>query len=228
MKTKALFTLCFAVASLAAAEPASSPVTIPAPTPATPAPTPHPALEATAKALRLFPDLGVAGSPTNVMFLSLRKVADPATLARADWPLVLAKAAAIATSNQPMRAEPPKKGLTGFKLIRARFEIRKGRFMDERVIVIAVANNTGKAVSRFYATGTLASPGRAIPWAKETFNYEISGGMEPGESREFQLTPNMMSKLASVEFPPDANFTVVITRIDGADGEAIMDSESAQ
>ncbi len=64
-----------------------------------------------------------------------------------------------------------------------------------------------------------------MPWLEETFNYPISGGLEPGESATWSLAPNMFSEWGSLEERDDAVFTVEVTRLDGADGEALYEVE---
>ncbi len=125
------------------------------------------------------------------------------------------------------RAEKAKSGLAKFEITRSRFYRQESSFgRGEPIIELALINNTGVAVSRAYFTGTLASPGRAVPWLKDTFNYQIPGGMEPGESKELRLAPNMFGDWGRVEAPADAVLTVEVTRIDGPDGKAVFDSDA--
>jgi hypothetical protein len=84
-----------------------------------------------------------------------------------------------------------------------------------------VRNGTDKAVARAYFEGTIASPDRSVPWHKDTFNYSISGGLEPGEQATWNLAPNMFSDWGKIDAPSDAVFTVTVERLDGADGEPI-------
>ena len=56
----------------------------------------------------------------------------------------------------------------------------------------------------------------------ETFNYQISGGLEPGESAEWKLAPGMFGSWGSVEIKPDMAFTVVAKRVDDADGQKLF------
>jgi hypothetical protein len=110
---------------------------------------------------------------------------------------------------------------------RSRFYRQESSFgRAEPVIELALTNNTGVAVSRAYFMGTLASPGRAVPWIKDSFNYQIAGGMESGESKELKLTPNMFGEWGRVEAPADAVLTVEVTRLDGPDGKAVFDSDA--
>ncbi|MFW6054222.1 MAG: hypothetical protein ACOC9J_05360 [Persicimonas sp.] len=96
--------------------------------------------------------------------------------------------------------------------------------LDEcSIIELKVTNNTDEAISRAYFKGTYATPSRSVPWLEETFNYSISGGLEPGESATWSLAPNTYSEWGSLEERDDAVFTVEVTRLDGADGEALYE-----
>lgn len=112
--------------------------------------------------------------------------------------------------------------LKAFEIIRSRFHMKEQRYSGKQpVIELTVKNGTSSAVSRAYFEGTIASPNRSVPWLKDTFNYRISGGLEPGEEASWSLAPNMFSDWGKVEAPADAIFTVTVERLDGADGEAL-------
>ena len=114
-----------------------------------------------------------------------------------------------------------------------KFEVLKSRFYKRTeeysyrakpIIEVSIKNGTGQAVSRAYFKGTIASPGRSVPWLVETFNYEISGGVEPGEAQSWSLAPNQFGEWGDVDPPKDAMFTVEVVRLDGADKEALFGS----
>jgi hypothetical protein len=120
------------------------------------------------------------------------------------------------------QAEKDKEMLAKFEVKRSRFyKKKKGTYnvTEEPVIELTVMNGTDKAVSRAYFTGTLASPNRSVPWIKEDFNYEISGGLEPGEGVTWHLVPSMFSDWGEVDAPKDAILTVDVNQLDGPDGE---------
>lgn len=122
------------------------------------------------------------------------------------------------------QAETDKKMLEKFEIKRSRFYIQKSGtyyITEEPIIELTVYNGTDKAISRAYFTGTLASPNRTIPWLKEDFNYEISGGLEPGEETTWYLAPNMYSEWGQVDAPSDAVLTVEVRQLDGANGEEL-------
>lgn len=110
-----------------------------------------------------------------------------------------------------------------FKVTRSRFYKKDGYIGAEPIIEIALTNGTDNAISRAYFRGTIASHGRQVPWLSEEFNYEISGGIEPGESASWSLSPNRYSEWGRVKAPEDAVFTVEVYRLDGPDGEALYD-----
>lgn len=112
--------------------------------------------------------------------------------------------------------------LKKFEVLRSRFTMREREFMGKQPIIeLTVKNGTSSPVSRAYFEGTIASPNRSVPWLKDTFNYSISGGLEPGEEATWSLAPNMFSDWGKVDAPADAVFTVTVERLDGPDGEAL-------
>lgn len=114
-----------------------------------------------------------------------------------------------------------------FQVLEASFEQKKQRFMGPRPIVdLKVKNGTEKAVSRVYFEGTLKSPGREVPWLEEEFNYEISGGIEPGETVEWSLRPNQFSDWGTVEPDADAILHVTVIGLDGADGKPLFSDKT--
>ena len=123
------------------------------------------------------------------------------------------------------QSDAARENLRRFEVLRSRFYKQERQFgRDEPVIDISVRNGTEHAVSRAYFEGTIASPGRSVPWLKDTFNYEISGGIEPGEEASWSLAPNMFSDWGTVDAPADAVFTVTVLRVDDPGGDAIFDS----
>lgn len=64
-----------------------------------------------------------------------------------------------------------------------------------------------------------------MPWLKDTFNYSIPGGLEPGEEAKWSLAPNMFSDWGRVEMRADMVLTVRVLRLDGADEEVLFDGQ---
>ena len=117
--------------------------------------------------------------------------------------------------------------LAKVEVVKSRFYKKKSSFTTQPVIDLTVKNGTDKAISHIYFEGVLASPNRSVPWLKDTFNYEIKGGLEPGETADWSLAPNMFSEWGETKAPKDAILTVRVTRLDDADGKEFANSEGA-
>ncbi|NOU50153.1 hypothetical protein HG263_06310 [Pseudoalteromonas sp. JBTF-M23] len=119
-------------------------------------------------------------------------------------------------------AEKAKDELKKFLVVRSRFTHEEQKYgLKQPIIELTVKNGTSAAVSRAYFEGTIASPGRSVPWHVDKFNYSISGGLEPGEEQSWSLAPDKFSDWGLIEAPADAVFTVTVQRIDGADGHSL-------
>lgn len=139
------------------------------------------------------------------------------------------KAKIAELENKKSEAEKAKENLQLFKVVRSRLYFQKSLYRDEAVIELTVKNETPHAISRAYFNGVLASPGRSVPWVQDSFNYKISGGLEPGEEVTWKLSPNMFGEWSKA--PKDRNdtvLTVTVTRIDGSDEKPIYDSEFSE
>lgn len=113
--------------------------------------------------------------------------------------------------------------LGGFKVHQSRFIQSSSDFSTQRVIELSVTNATDHAVARAYFDGTLATPGREVPWVEASFNYSIPGGIEPGESATWNLRPNMFGEWSQAPSDrEDMVLTVEVVELDGADGESLF------
>ena len=92
----------------------------------------------------------------------------------------------------------------------ARFWYNAQQFGGDEPVISFMLENKGKiAIKRIFMEGTLQTPGRSVPWLKETFNSEVRGGVEPGEKHKFDLAPNRFGEWGKV--PKDAVGTAVLT-----------------
>lgn len=120
-------------------------------------------------------------------------------------------------------AQASLKQLEALGITRSRFYFQKKQYgRDQPIIALSVKNGTTNAISRVYFRGVISSPGREVPWFTDTFNYQISGGLEPGEKADWNLAPNPFSDWGKVEAPADAVFTVTVIRIDDAQGNPVF------
>lgn len=122
------------------------------------------------------------------------------------------------------------------KVEMAKFQILKSEFYfteknknvaaphGQPVVVAKVKNGTVYSVARVAFKGTVASPGRATPWFVGTVELPIPGGIEPGESPTWEITPNMFSDWGKLDAPPEALFSLEIIKLTGADGAVLFDA----
>ena len=123
------------------------------------------------------------------------------------------------------KSQKARNALKSFKIERSRFYKKEQTYGEPKPIIeLTVTNWTSHPISRAYFKGTLASPNRSVPWLVETFNYQISGGLEPGEEANWSLAPNMFSDWGTVDAPADAILTVEVEKLDGVDGKPIFSS----
>lgn len=80
-------------------------------------------------------------------------------------------------------------------------------------------------LSRAYFAGSIASPGRSVPWLTGKFDYHIPGGLDPGEEATWNVFPDPLSSWGFVEAPPDAGLTVTVVRLDGSEGKALFSTQ---
>lgn len=118
----------------------------------------------------------------------------------------------------------------------AKFQILKSEFYfteknknvaaphGQPVVVAKVLNGTPYAVARVGFKGTVASPGRATPWFVGTVELPIPGGIEPGESPTWEVTPSMFSEWGKLDAPQEALFSLEIIMLAGADGTVLFDA----
>ena len=125
--------------------------------------------------------------------------------------------------EQKGKADQARQDLAKFVVVRSRFYTRRDALdMTEPVIELTVRNGTSHPISRAYLMGTLATPGRSVPWLKDSFNYRIRGGLEPGEQASWTLSPGMFSDWSRAHAPGDAVLTVEVVRLDGPDDKPLF------
>ena len=73
---------------------------------------------------------------------------------------------------------------------RSKFYYQESRYLTEPVIAFTIENTTPVPIKKIFLHGRLQTPGRAIPWVDESFNYSFPGGLEPGEKQQLSLAPS--------------------------------------
>lgn len=92
--------------------------------------------------------------------------------------------------------------------------------LDRNVVTLhmQVHNGTATAVSRVFMTGTVYTEGRSVPWLVKGLNYQVAGGIEPGETKTWKLSPNQFSDWGKLEVTPDMRLRLQVTELEGPDG----------
>lgn len=127
------------------------------------------------------------------------------------------------------KARADAEALKKFEVKRSRFYVAEGRFSSDPTIELTVRNGTGAAISRVYFEGTLSSPSRSVPWVKDRINYQIPGGLEPGEEVTWKLRPNMFGEWSKApKDRTDCVLTLRTLKIDGANEKTMLDSEISE
>jgi hypothetical protein len=121
-----------------------------------------------------------------------------------------------------LATEKAKEELKKFQVIRSRFTLEEQKYIGKQSIIeLTVKNGTSSPVSRAHFEGVFVTPGRSVPWHKDTFSYSIPGGLEPGEEQSWRLALSIISGWSKVEAPVEAVLTVTVQRIDGADSQPL-------
>jgi hypothetical protein len=118
-----------------------------------------------------------------------------------------------------------KEQLAHFRVLASTFAIEESDFDRSPTIELRVRNDTAHPIARVYFDAVLATPGRAVPWVDTRFNYEIPGGLEPGEEATWRLAPNRFDDWGRAPADRDDMVLAVVPyRVDGADGKALYDA----
>lgn len=110
----------------------------------------------------------------------------------------------------------------------ARYYVINSGFMEQPVISFEITNNSKIPIARIYVHGVLTSQGRSIPWVSNGFNYEFSGGLEPGEAERLHLEPNLFGEWKADDRyskRDDLKLSLTLDNVENASGETLLDGE---
>lgn len=110
----------------------------------------------------------------------------------------------------------------------ARYYVSDSGFMVQPVIAFKITNNSKIPIARIYVQGILTSQGRSIPWVSDDFNYEFSGGLEPSESEQLDLEPNMFGEWKvddRYSRRDDLKLTLTLVNVENASGEKLLEGD---
>lgn len=109
----------------------------------------------------------------------------------------------------------------------ASFSVDRSGYRTVPSVSFTIRNDTKKAISRIWADAVLTSTGRKVPWIKDSFNYIIRGGLNPGETQRLNLDPGMFSEWATLENRSDYRLSITITRAEDENGNLVCDDPDA-
>lgn len=97
------------------------------------------------------------------------------------------------------------------------------RLKEGALLQVTFENQTSHAISRIYFHGVYKTPGRTIAWIQGDFEYEIRGGLEPGEKATWRASGSKWKRelLALPKAAKDAVLTAAVVAIKIADGRVI-------
>jgi hypothetical protein len=84
-----------------------------------------------------------------------------------------------------------------------------------------VANKSAVAIKTIYVLLKLQSPGRSVPWAENIEGFQISGGIEPGETKRMDSLLLSPWTGVSKDDAKQAALTAVVKGIEDASGKRI-------
>lgn len=128
------------------------------------------------------------------------------------------------------KAEATKKELAKVKVLKASFHKEDQMGMYEKPIIdLSIENGSQHVIANIVFAAELTSEGRSVPWVKDSFSYDVAGGLEVGEKSNWSLAPNMFSKWGETDAPKDSKLSLEVISIENSKGEAIkvgFDKES--
>ncbi len=92
-------------------------------------------------------------------------------------------------------------------------------------LTFTLRNGSEQLVTRAGCHFAVLTPGRTLPWMAADFNFDIPGGLEPGESREFTFSGNYFIGEWE-DIPRDRTDLVVdmkLTRLEGLNKRIVYD-----
>ena len=113
--------------------------------------------------------------------------------------------------------------LSRFEIVEANFYYIKNKFMDSDVpyVTIKMKNGTKKSIAAVYLDAVLTSPGRSVPWIKDDINFEIPGGLEPGEEHTSEIRMNPLSNWGTVKIPRNNVLSIKVDQLKDSDGNVL-------
>ncbi len=92
------------------------------------------------------------------------------------------------------------------------------------IISFDISNKGRVTIKRIYLRAVLKAPGRSVPFADQNIDYDIPGGLAPGESKHVALDADTVGDWSSVtkEVAHKAVFVLTVTAVEDAGGNKLV------
>jgi len=96
--------------------------------------------------------------------------------------------------------------------------------LDQRVVSFDMSNHSSVAIQRVVLRALLKTDKRAVPLADPVIYYSIPGGLQPGETKCFDLDAALLGDWSGVskEDARGAVFTLTVSAVEDAKGDRIV------
>ncbi|MBJ6760072.1 hypothetical protein JGU66_04805 [Myxococcaceae bacterium JPH2] len=129
-------------------------------------------------------------------------------------------------TQKKLAAEKARVELARFPVTRSLFRkvaVQSGE--KKPLIDISVKNDLEQRISHVAFRGVLTGPASSTPVLQANFEYAIPGGLEPGASADWTLSPGVESDWGRVAEAPNLKLALEVVRVDGADGRPLYSAE---
>jgi hypothetical protein len=100
---------------------------------------------------------------------------------------------------------------------------KQSGYAKQPIIEFSVRNDGDVPVSRVYFNVVLTSPGRPVPWAKQSIVQDFKGGLQPREKRLMTFPVSYGEwRDPQLQYLPNAELKVTVVNFNDANGERIV------
>lgn len=131
---------------------------------------------------------------------------------------------AVSVFQSSLREKEVAPALGKVEVLHAKLYDDPRSFSPSPTIELEVRNNSGKPIKDLRFHAKLQTSGRTLPWAEDDLSYSPPGGLEPGETQTWKLSPSPFSEFYHAKPRDDAYLRVTCTDVEFA----VVDTNSAE